>query len=100
MEVKKGVPFAESSPYLDNVSGAASWEKVAGGLVKMYKVEILGKHPVIKHQYFGTIIEFWLECYEWIITIYCVLITSDVQGWLGQLQSVLVSDNACSFIYE
>lgn len=58
MEVKKGVPFAESSPYLDNVSGAASWEKVAGGLVKMYKVEILGKHPVIKHQYFGTIIEF------------------------------------------
>jgi hypothetical protein len=27
-EAKKGVPFRESSPVLDNISGAASWEKV------------------------------------------------------------------------
>lgn len=27
-EVKKGVPFSESSPILDNISGAATWEKV------------------------------------------------------------------------
>ena len=30
MEVKKGVPFTESSPVLNNISGAASWEKVTG----------------------------------------------------------------------
>lgn len=28
MEVKKGIPFAESSPVLTNISGAASWQKV------------------------------------------------------------------------
>ena len=55
-EAKKGVPFSESSPILDNISGAASWEKITGGMIKMYKAEVLGKHPVIKHQYFGTII--------------------------------------------
>lgn len=58
MEVKKGVSFAESSPVLNNISGAATWEKVTGGMIKMYKVEVLGKHPVIKHQYFGTIIPY------------------------------------------
>ena len=57
-EAKKGVPFHESSPVLHNISGAASWEKIAGGMPKMYKAEVLGKHPVIKHQYFGTIIPF------------------------------------------
>ena len=30
MEVKKGVSFTESSPVLNNISGAASWEKVTG----------------------------------------------------------------------
>jgi len=29
-------------------------------MIKMYKAEILGKHPVIKHQYFGTIIKYWV----------------------------------------
>jgi len=28
-EVKKGVPFHESSPILNDISGAASWQKVA-----------------------------------------------------------------------
>lgn len=31
---------------------------VMQGMIKMYKVEVLGKHPVIKHQYFGTIIPY------------------------------------------
>ena len=57
-EVKKGVPFAESSPVLNNISGAANWEKIAGGMPKMYKAEVLGKHPVVKHQYFGTILPY------------------------------------------
>jgi hypothetical protein len=58
ISVKKGVPFAESSPILNNISGAASWDKITMGMIKMYKVEVLGKHPVIKHQFFGTIIPF------------------------------------------
>jgi serine/threonine-protein phosphatase 2A activator len=58
ISVKKNVSFAESSPVLHNISGAASWEKVTGGMIKMYKAEVLGKHPVIKHQYFGTIIPY------------------------------------------
>lgn len=29
-ESKKGAPFNETSPVLDNISGAASWEKVTG----------------------------------------------------------------------
>jgi hypothetical protein len=33
MEVKKGVSFAESSPILNNISGAASWEKVTGVII-------------------------------------------------------------------
>ena len=36
-EVKTGVSFAESSPVLHNISGAASWEKISGGMPKMYK---------------------------------------------------------------
>ena len=28
-EVKKGVPFGHSSPYLNDISNAASWNKVA-----------------------------------------------------------------------
>jgi hypothetical protein len=33
MDVKKGVPFTQSSPVLDNISGAASWEKIAGVII-------------------------------------------------------------------
>lgn len=52
-KVKKGVPFGNSSPYLNDISSAASWTKVAKGLVKMYKVEVFSKFPVMKHLRFG-----------------------------------------------
>jgi hypothetical protein len=29
IEVKKNVAFADSSPVLNNISGAASWDKIA-----------------------------------------------------------------------
>eukprot|EP00827_Trimyema_finlayi_P006475 TRINITY_DN726_c0_g1_i1.p1 TRINITY_DN726_c0_g1~~TRINITY_DN726_c0_g1_i1.p1 ORF type:complete len:207 (+),score=43.76 TRINITY_DN726_c0_g1_i1:63-683(+) len=54
-EVKNKAPFHETSPILHDISGAASWAKVAGGLIKMYQAEVLFKHPVIKHCYFGSL---------------------------------------------
>ena len=58
MEVKKGVPFGESSPMLNDISGVPSWDKVAQGMFKMYNVEVLGKVPVIQHLKFGSILHF------------------------------------------
>lgn len=57
-QVKKGVPFGESSPMLNDISAVPSWEKVSQGLVKMYLAEVIGKHPVIKHLKFGSILAF------------------------------------------
>ena len=57
-EVKRAGHFGEHSPMLNDISGLASWEKVAQGLVKMYQQEVLNKHPVMKHFFFGSIIDF------------------------------------------
>jgi len=35
-EVKKGSPFYECSPILNDISAASSWQKVALGMIKMY----------------------------------------------------------------
>jgi hypothetical protein len=57
-DVKKGVPFYESSPMLNDISAVPSWDKVTTGLQKMFTAEVLGKHPVIKHLKQGSMIEF------------------------------------------
>ena len=57
-KVKKGVRFGESSPMLNDISAVPSWDKVTTGLLKMFNVEVLGKHPVIKHLKFGSILVF------------------------------------------
>ena len=43
---------------LNDISAVPSWDKVAQGLLKMYNVEVIGKHPVIKHLKFGSILAF------------------------------------------
>ncbi|KAI4464521.1 serine/threonine-protein phosphatase 2a regulatory subunit b [Holotrichia oblita] len=53
--VKKG-PFAEHSNQLWGISGVANWSKINGGLIKMYKVEVLGKFPVVQHIVFGSLL--------------------------------------------
>ncbi|XP_071450733.1 serine/threonine-protein phosphatase 2A activator isoform X2 [Hetaerina americana] len=56
-KVKTG-PFAEHSNQLWNISAVASWSKVNGGLIKMYKAEVLAKYPVIQHVLFGSLLPF------------------------------------------
>lgn len=57
-KVKAGVPFGESSPMLNDISAVPNWRKVAQGMMKMYQAEVVGKHPVIKHLKFGSILPF------------------------------------------
>ena len=54
-EVKKG-PFHEHSPYLNDISQLASWQRV-DGLVRMYDGEVLGKLPVVQHLPFGELLK-------------------------------------------
>ncbi|XP_050296075.1 serine/threonine-protein phosphatase 2A activator-like [Anthonomus grandis grandis] len=53
-EVKTG-PFAEHSNQLWSISGVASWTKINGGLIKMYKAEVLSKFPLVQHIVFGSL---------------------------------------------
>jgi len=54
-ELKKGVPFFESSPMLNDISQLTSWSKVASGLIKLFEGEVLKKRQVVQHFRFGKI---------------------------------------------
>ena len=50
-ENKKG-PFHEHSNILFNVSGVESWEKISGGMLKMFIGEVLTKRNIAQHLLF------------------------------------------------
>ena len=52
---KKGVPFFESSPMLNDISHLGNWSKVSSGLLRLYEGEVLDKLPVVQHFVFGKI---------------------------------------------
>jgi hypothetical protein len=53
--LKKGVPFFESSPMLDDISNLPNWTKVSSGLLRLFEGEVLDKKPVVQHFVFGDI---------------------------------------------
>uniref|UniRef100_A0A7S3Y2V7 Serine/threonine-protein phosphatase 2A activator n=1 Tax=Heterosigma akashiwo TaxID=2829 RepID=A0A7S3Y2V7_HETAK len=55
-QLKKGAPFAESSPMLNDISAIPQWRKVNTGMFRLYEGEVLGKFPVIQHFLFGNIL--------------------------------------------
>jgi hypothetical protein len=53
--LKKGAPFFESAPMLNDISHLPSWGKVASGLILLFEGEVLKKRQVVQHFKFGSI---------------------------------------------
>jgi serine/threonine-protein phosphatase 2A activator len=53
--IKRGVPFFESSPMLNDISQLSSWQKVSAGLLRLFEGEVLSKRQVVQHLVFGKI---------------------------------------------
>ena len=58
-EVKRGGPLSETSPMLCDIAATVpTWRRVSEGLLKMYRVEVCGKLPIMQHQLFGHLFPF------------------------------------------
>jgi hypothetical protein len=53
--LKKGVPFFESSPMLNDISRLDNWQTVSAGLLRLFEGEVLKKRQVVQHFVFGNI---------------------------------------------
>ncbi|AEY97977.1 FAFR293Cp [Eremothecium gossypii FDAG1] len=61
LRVKTG-HFAQHSPMLHDIAQTVpTWSKVTTGLIKMYRVEVLNKFPVVQHFWFGTGFFPWVD---------------------------------------
>jgi serine/threonine-protein phosphatase 2A activator len=49
---KRG-PFHEHSSVLYNVSGVETWDRIRGGMMKMFDGEVLHKFNIVQHLLFG-----------------------------------------------
>jgi len=54
--IKRGAPFAESSPMLNDISALNDWVQVYKGLFRLFQGEVLLKLPVAQHISFGALI--------------------------------------------
>ena len=54
----KSGPFEEHSACLFSITSVIHWTKINGGMIKMYKGEVLSKFPVIQHFTFGSLMPF------------------------------------------
>jgi hypothetical protein len=56
MEVKRGAPFAETSPLLAQLCDMPSWAKANEAVARMFKAEVVGKLPVAQHFLFCSLL--------------------------------------------